>query len=1089
MNETKQPGQNRQDGVTQTAFWGTITLAGIDVLICSYFFSVLSRQAGTPITYAAMAVFLLTIITAVTSIVLTLSRRQEPAVKLLFGIIFVIGFSAVTLFQDRAASASFPIVSIAVMVIQWLFPNHAPRKRYVAITFMAFALMWVIEWINPPWRIRLEAATLGPVAVIGFAVILVAVVVRQNWASLSLRWKMGGIVAILSIGLATVAYTGYSGLQSLQYQLSNIYDFMLVPIVAINNADSALADAQLKLANLDELDNAGASQNIADIQANNQSASDVIQQYDTEWVTTLSPEFTRALREADKLDLQQQELETLARLHTNFDAYLAAIDQYTQSIEAGQPDTGLAEQAGQSLQDSRDALQELIAVNNAYADFSNLAAQSAHRLAITSGAAALGLALLIGLFFSFVIVTSLTSRLSELTGFAVDAQHGKLDRHITLTGNDEITVLGSAFNEMTAKLRESFATLEQRVADRTRNLELAAEVGRSVSQVRELDIMLKDACELILKEFSLYYVQVYLSDPSHTNLILEAGTGDVGAQLVGRGHSLPLNTGSINGRAATEKHSVVISDTAQSATFRQNPLLPETRSEMAVPLIVADRVVGVLDMQSSQPGVLTQEVLPAFEALAGQLAVAVQNANLLAETKQARAQVEAQARRLVRQGWNEHLDAIHKPKQISFLFDHNKVIPLAAMDETQLPEEGKTILAPITVTSESLGSLEVEIDDEASREQTNELVNIVASQVAQQIENLRLLESAERYRYEAEQAARLQTIEGWQNYVSSRSAGSLGYMYDTKEVRPHCDSEGKETFKFALPLKAREEMIGQLAVQGLPSEDQTSFELANAVAERLSAHIENLRLFEETKRGQLELNKRAQNLAAVSEISAASAKELDIQKLLETVVHLTQRKFGLYHAHVFTFNEGTHELQIAACGWKEGDEHEGTHGTTAIPLNQEQSLVARAARSQKAVIVNDVHNEPGWLPNPLLPYTKSEMAVPLIIGEQLLGVLDVQSDRFEAFSQEDASIYTALASQIATALQNARSFEQAQQQAERESMLNTIGQKIQSATSVEAVLQIAARELGRALGAPLTIAQLGMAASGPAKMGHNGNGH
>ena len=96
----------------------------------------------------------------------------------------------------------------------------------------------------------------------------------------------------------------------------------------------------------------------------------------------------------------------------------------------------------------------------------------------------------------------------------------------------------------------------------------------------------------------------------------------------------------------------------------------------------------------------------------------------------------------------------------------------------------------------------------------------------------------------------------------------------------------------------------------------------------------------------------------------------------------------------------------------------------------------------------------------------------MIVGDELLGVLDVQSERLDAFTQEDANIQLTLASQVAIALQNARSFEQAQKQAERESLLNTISQKIQSATTVEAVLQIAARELGHALGAPMTVAQL-----------------
>jgi GAF domain-containing protein len=199
---------------------------------------------------------------------------------------------------------------------------------------------------------------------------------------------------------------------------------------------------------------------------------------------------------------------------------------------------------------------------------------------------------------------------------------------------------------------------------------------------------------------------------------------------------------------------------------------------------------------------------------------------------------------------------------------------------------------------------------------------------------------------------------------------------------------------------------------------------------------------------------------------------MDVQKMLATVVHLTQRQFGLYHAHVFLYNDATEELKIVACGWKEGDEHEGTHGTTVVPVSQEQSLAARAARTRQAVIVNDVRNEPGWLPNPLLPDTASEIAVPLLVGEQILGVLDVQSDRLNAFTDEDANIQMTLASQVAIALQNAYSFAQAQKQAEREALLNTINQKIQSATSVEAVLQIAARELGHALGAPMTIAQL-----------------
>ena len=666
----------------------------------------------------------------------------------------------------------------------------------------------------------------------------------------------------------------------------------------------------------------------------------------------------------------------------------------------------------------------------------------------------------------------LSAPIVRLTAIAEQVAAGNLNAQAKVESTDEIGVLAKTFNSMTSQLRDSIGTLEERVAERTHSLELAVDVGRAVSQVRALDIMLKDAAELIRSRFDLYYVQVYLTDHSQTNLILQTGTGKVGAELIGRSHRLPLNTASINGRAATEKRSVIIADTAASAAFLPNPLLPDTRSEIAVPLLIGEKVVGVLDLQSQQANALNQDILSAFEALAGQLAIAIQNATFLAETEQAHAEVEAQARRLTRANWADYLDAIYKPEETGFVFEQNKIVPLEREKQTQIAENSDALVAPIAVTGEALGNLVVEMEGQSPILRTSELVNTVARQVAQQIENLRLLDSAERYRFEAEQASRRITREGWKTY-KEKTSENLSYHYDLKEVRPF-NGDSLNQPASIVPLKVRDELVGTLSIQGLSPDDKEAIDFANSVAERLSAHLESLRQFEETKRGQVELDKRAQQLAAVAEISTASSKELDIDRMLASVVHLTQRKFGLYHAHVFTFNENSQALEIQACGWKEGDEHEGTHGTTIIPLAQEQSLVARAARTKQAVIVNDVRNESGWLPNPLLPDTASELAVPLIIGDQVLGVLDVQSDRLNAFSEEDANIQTTLASQVATALQNARTFTQAQQQAERESTLNVISQKIQSATTVEAVLQIAARELGHALGAPMTIAQLSM---------------
>lgn len=614
---------------------------------------------------------------------------------------------------------------------------------------------------------------------------------------------------------------------------------------------------------------------------------------------------------------------------------------------------------------------------------------------------------------------------------------------------------------------------QDEVNTRFAELQLAAEVGRTVSQVRTLDVMLTDAAELIRKQFDLYYVQVYLTNPSQTALILQSGTGAVGAQLLERAHQLPLNTASINGRAAIEKRSIVVADTSASATFKPNPLLPNTRSEMAVPLMLGERVVGVLDMQSEHANALNPEILSAFEALAGQLAIAIQNANFLAETQAARAEIESKARRQSRANWVDYMDAIHKPEETGFVFEQNKITPISGQ-EVATSENAMT--APIAVTGEALGNLVVEMEGGSPIARTSELVNIVARQVAQQIESLRLLDSAERYRFEAEEASRRLTQEGWQDYFrqSQNQNQTLGYFYDRTQVRPAQPEAQTDASALTLPIRVRDENVGRISVLDAGDLDAGALEMAQAITQRLGDHIESLRLLEETQRGQVELNKRAQQLAAVSEISAVSSRELDIEKMLAMVVHLTQRKFGLYHAHVFTFNEASQQLEIVACGWQEGDEREGTHGTASIAIGQEQSLVARAARTRQPVVVNNVRADAGWLPNPQLPDTAAELAVPLVIGDQVLGVLDVQSERVDAFSGEDISIQITLAAQVATALQNARSFSRAQRQAEREAMLNAINQKIQSATSVEAVLQIAARELGHALGAPRTIAQLSL---------------
>ncbi len=169
-----------------------------------------------------------------------------------------------------------------------------------------------------------------------------------------------------------------------------------------------------------------------------------------------------------------------------------------------------------------------------------------------------------------------------------------------------------------------------------------------------------------------------------------------------------------------------------------------------------------------------------------------------------------------------------------------------------------------------------------------------------------------------------------------------------------------------------------------------------------------------------ELYRRINELQTVAEVSAAAATILDPSRLLPEVVQLTQHRFGLYHVHVFLYKPDDNTLGIAACGWHESSIHRGSHEVRSISLSQSQSLVARSARERQPIVVNKVHDDQVWLPNPLLPETQAELAVPMIVGTTLIGVLDAQSEQLDYFTPETINVYVILATQIAIAIQNAR---------------------------------------------------------------------
>ena len=206
---------------------------------------------------------------------------------------------------------------------------------------------------------------------------------------------------------------------------------------------------------------------------------------------------------------------------------------------------------------------------------------------------------------------------------------------------------------------------------------------------------------------------------------------------------------------------------------------------------------------------------------------------------------------------------------------------------------------------------------------------------------------------------------------------------------------------------------------------------------------------------------RAKALTTSAEVSRRLALVTNTRQLAKEVVEHVQSAFHYYHAHIYFVDTESKELVMMG-GTGEAGATMLAHGHK-IPNGR--GLVGRAASTNIPILVPDVTKEDGWLPNRLLPETRSEMAVPIAIGNQVLGVLDVQQNVVNGLEENDLNLLQSLAGQVAIALQNARTFEETTAKAEREALIITIGQKIQRAPTADDALNIAILELGDALGA------------------------
>jgi signal transduction histidine kinase/DNA-binding response OmpR family regulator len=369
---------------------------------------------------------------------------------------------------------------------------------------------------------------------------------------------------------------------------------------------------------------------------------------------------------------------------------------------------------------------------------------------------AMGIASVGALFLTRRIVDPL----SDLTEVATEIAAGDLERTISVEREDEIGVLAQALNRMTARLREIIEELEQRVTERTRDirrraaqLEAAAEVARDAAAIRDVEQLLDETVVLISEQFGFYHAGIFLVDDAREYAVLRAASSEGGRRMLDRGHRLRVGEMGIVGDVAASGKPRIALDVGEDAVFFDNPNLPDTRSEMAIPLIVQHEVVGVLDVQSTDAAAFDDEDVAILRTMADQVAVAIENARLLEASRRALEELEIAQEEHVRASWNRmgRLPAFEYDRVDVRPVDANSVpVVDQAIDSDEVvaekvPDNGRsTLVAPLRLRDQPIGVISLEDIDEAEAWSGDalQLVEEVSEQVAQALESARLFEEA-----------------------------------------------------------------------------------------------------------------------------------------------------------------------------------------------------------------------------------------------------------------------------------------------------------------------------------------------------------
>jgi GAF domain-containing protein len=390
------------------------------------------------------------------------------------------------------------------------------------------------------------------------------------------------------------------------------------------------------------------------------------------------------------------------------------------------------------------------------------------------------------ILFAILFADYLAKPIVSLRDMANKISRGDLNtRVIDFPKTRELADLAVDLNLMTANLSGLINDLEMKVDERTaeltkntEQLRAASYIARQTADVQDLSIILEIVVNLVTDQFGFYHAGIFLMNETSEEVILQAASSAGGKRMLERGYSLVIGSQGIIGYVSAQKRARIALDLGPDAVHFNNPDLPMTRSEIALPLVIRDKLLGVLDVHSDQPQAFGPQDIDILQTLADQVAVAIDNARLLGDTQAALMQLEAVSTVRTRDAWNQKL------QEQSRAFTYTP-LGLRAEGPSADTEEGH-LKAPIVLRGHKIGAITLKRKDNSNWNKLDaDLINEVASQVALATDNLRLLEDAQQRARQEQTIGELATRFSQSLDIDSllqTAARELGQLPDVAEV-------------------------------------------------------------------------------------------------------------------------------------------------------------------------------------------------------------------------------------------------------------------------------------------------------------------